>query len=93
MQFERAQIKGLHSGRYGYRVPTAAGTYLIFQKEGICISHHSRRGWEVSPASPDADIQIFFDPAPSTPYEVIDDSEALELFNGNYRREDLEAAG
>ena len=87
----REQIKGLHSGRYGYRAINIAGIFLIFQRDDICISYNSKNGWGVSPASPDKDIQIFFDPKPGTPYEVIDDSEALELFNGNYRREDLKA--
>lgn len=92
MSHNRSQIRGLHSGRYGYKAITDA-IYLVFQKDDICIFHHSRNGWEVSLACAIDDIQHFFDPEPGTPYETIDDSEALELFNGNYRREDFEAAG
>lgn len=77
---DRSQIRGLHSGMYGYSAITD-DTYFVFLKRVSpqqIVVYKNKNGWNL--ASGDyTDCDQYFNPKPGTEYTIVDDTDGLAL--------------
>lgn len=80
---ERSQIRGLHSGLFGYKRRSEYGLFYIFQKSETVHCYQQDEGdWALNTYSGnDPEVKKWFSPTGEL-YEIIDDSGALELLYG-----------
>lgn len=80
---ERSQIRGLHSGLFGYKSRSEFGLFYIFRKSETVHCYQQNEGdWALNYClGSDPEVTKWFSPTDGI-YEIIDDTGALELLHG-----------